>query len=144
MRSSRHRLTNGHRAAVCGLQIAGLSLTQACQIVGIPYKQMRDHLGGWHKKKHAKRRWKGELLDEVREAWCDRTQKVATIAERFQTTPRQLTLLANREDWPKRKRGPARGKHSVLSMDADKRRRFWKLARVLGRSAAITAMGAER
>lgn len=136
---SRYRITNGHRAAVCGLTLCGISLTQACEIVGVPYQQMRDLLGDWHKKLHPRRRWKGYLLEDLHADWIDLGQQTKTIATRYNTTVRQLNLLAKSEGWPlhQRKHGPPRSKHSILSMTPEAKRRFWKLQRVLGRSAAV-------
>lgn len=140
---SRYRLTNGQRAAVCGLQIAGVSLTQACEIVGVPYQGMRDLLGPWHTKMHTRPKWKGYLVAEVHEAWRDSKQKAVTIAARYGTSTRQLSLLAGREGWGKRKPGPPRGKHSFLSMTPEKRLRYWKLARVLGHKSATSIVAEE-
>lgn len=143
---SRYRTTNGHRAAVCGLVIAGLSLTQACEIVGVPYQQMRDLLGPWHdKRKQHRPKWNVALVNELREDWFDTSQKLKTIAARYDTTPRQLNLIAMREGWPRhlRKHGPPRSATSILSLTPEKRRRFWKLARVLGRESAVSIVAGE-
>lgn len=140
-----YRITNGHRAAVCGLHLAGISLTQACAIIGVPYDQMRTLLGDWYEKKPKMRRWNWVILAEIKEAWCDVHQKVKTIAERYDTTPRQLNLIASREGWPKRKRkhGPPRRKISRLSMSPEKLRRYWKLSHVLGHKAAESIVAEE-
>jgi hypothetical protein len=139
-RSTRCRVTNGHRAAVCGLVIAGVvSLTDACLMAGVPYKALRDVLPpGWHTKKMPCVRWKGDLLLEVKEAWCDRAQKVTTIAERYDVSPRTIGWLAKREGWPKRKRGPAR---NPFSQRSGMTRRQYDIARMVRRN---TPQPAER
>jgi hypothetical protein len=145
-KKSRYRLTNGHRAAVCGLALAGISLTQACEIVGVPYQQMRDLLGPWYdKRKQSRPKWNVALVSELREDWFDTSQKLKTIAARYDTTPRQLNLIAEREGWPRhlRKHGPPRAKTSFLSMTGEKRIRYWKLARVLGHKSAIAIVAEE-
>lgn len=146
MPRSRYRITNGHRAAVCGLVICGQSLTMACEVVGVPYQQMRDLLGPWHdRRKQHRPKWNVALVSELREAWFDTSQKLKTIAARYDTTTRQLNLIAEREGWPRhlRKHGPPRTKTSVLSMTGEKRRRYWKLARVLGHAPAISIVAQE-
>ncbi len=38
------RVTNGHRAAVCGLLLAGVSFGDACQIAAAPRDRMRQYI----------------------------------------------------------------------------------------------------
>jgi hypothetical protein len=38
------RVTNGHRAAVCGLILAGVSYGTACQIAAAPRERMRQYV----------------------------------------------------------------------------------------------------
>lgn len=38
------RVTNGHRAAVCGLLLAGVSFGDACQIAAAPRERMRQYI----------------------------------------------------------------------------------------------------
>jgi hypothetical protein len=38
------RVTNGHRAAVCGLLLVGVSFGDACQIAAAPRDRMRQYI----------------------------------------------------------------------------------------------------
>lgn len=101
---SSQRITSGHRAAVCGLVIAGITYAQACKIAGIPYRLMKSELPeGWHLCGRKRRRWQGAELDEIHAAYMDTNQKATTIATRHGITAHMLDFLAQREGWPPRR-----------------------------------------
>jgi hypothetical protein len=40
------RVTNGERAALCGLRLLGVGFQDACQIVGVGHRTMQRYLSG--------------------------------------------------------------------------------------------------
>lgn len=131
MPSRNQRITNGHRAAVCGLVIAGLPMIESCRIVGAPYLAVVGVLPkGWHVRGRRPSRWTGDLIDELREAWFDPAQRVFTIASRYGVTTKAIQLVARKQGWPRRRRwrieapGPA-----FRDLSADQRRVYFKLRR---------------
>lgn len=132
------RVTNGHRAAVCGLIIAGLTMIEACRIAGVPRDVMPKYLPqGWHDR-HRKRarRWRGEELESLREAYLDPTQKTTTIAARYGVHPSQITKLAHQHSWPVRPTGSARRPTSIRSMSPQQRTAYFKLRSIMPPAAA--------
>lgn len=97
------RVTNGHRAAVCGLVIAGVALTEACKVAGVPYLAMLAVLPDrWHTRVPRPYRWRGHELEELYESWMDPYQRAETIANRFGISPTRLRQIARKNDWPQR------------------------------------------
>jgi len=128
------RITNGHRAAVCGLVIAGLSMTEACRIVGVPRDILPSYLPpGWHDRRSSRRtrRWKGEELAGLREAYCDLSQKTATIAARYGVHVSQINKLANLHGWPRRPAGRTRKPTGIRSMSPQQRTAYFKLRTIM-------------
>jgi len=104
---SRHqRITNGQRACVAGLVIAGLSLGLSCKIAGAPYRYMLEHLPpGWHEKRMPRRKWRGDRLDQLQRAYADRSLTVETVARLFRTDAGMVRQIARREGWQRRPQG---------------------------------------
>jgi len=133
------RVTNGHRAAVCGLVIAGLSMTDACRIAGVPRDILPKYLPpGWHDRRSSRRtrRWKGDELAGLREAYCDLAQKTATIAARYGVHVSQINKLAKLHGWPRRLAGRTRKPNSIRSMSAQQRTVYFKLRTIMPPAAA--------
>jgi len=133
------RVTNGHRAAVCGLVIAGVSMTDACRIAGVPRDVLPKFLpAGWHDRRSSRRtrRWKGEELAGLREAYCDPNQKTATIAARYGVHVSQINKLAQQHGWPRRLPGKARKANSIRSMSPQQRTAYFKLRTIMPPAAA--------
>jgi hypothetical protein len=133
------RVTNGHRAAVCGLVIAGVSMTEACRIAGVPREVLPKYLpAGWHDRRSSRRtrRWKGEELAGLREAYCDLNQKTATIAARYDVHVSQIYRLAHLHGWPRRLPGGARKPNSIRSMSPKQRTVYFKLRTIMPPAAA--------
>jgi hypothetical protein len=123
-------ITKGQRAAVCALILAGISFTKACEIVSAQPKAMSKHVPkDWRNRLSPKRRWKGDLLAEVKEAWLDRAQRTETIADRYGVTPSQIHNIACREGWPMRPTGPAPNPCSLRQQPRDKFLYYRKLIR---------------
>lgn len=100
MPSRKRRVTNAHRACACALVIAGLPLTQACKIAGVPYLLMRELLPrGWHKRGRRPSRWRGAEVEELRRDWFDPRQRTKTIASRFGVTVDSIRIVAKRNKW---------------------------------------------
>lgn len=136
-RKHAQRVTNGQRAAVCGLVIAGIAYTKACMIAGVPYRGLKATLPpDWHEWREGRRRWKPHMLAELYEAWMDPNQKVETIATRYDLTFRAITQIAFREKWPRRRWGTKRPT-ALRSMSKEQRRWYLKMQPVLGRDAAL-------
>lgn len=128
------RVTNGHRAAVCGLIIAGLSMIEACRIAGVPRDVLPKYLpAGWHDRhsKRRARRWKGEELESLREAYCDPCQRTVTIAARYGVHVSQINNLARREGWPLRPPGKRRKPTGIRSMTPQQRTAYFKLRSIM-------------
>ena len=139
------RITNGERAAICGLVIAGQPFIRTCRMLGVPYKAMLDLLpDDWRGRQLSpawNKRWKGPLLKELEAAWCDFSIPTRTLVEIFKTSRDNLRRLARENDWPRR---PIGGKKPlpvpVSKMEPDMAKRYRKLARVVGRTAAERAV----
>lgn len=101
------RITNGHRAAICGLILAGVGMLDACKIAGAPYLQAKKSLpDGWHTPRLGRRPiWTREKLKPVRKAWNSETP-LWQSAIYLRTTVAMMKFLARREGWPKRWPGP--------------------------------------
>lgn len=128
------RVTNGHRAAVCGLVIAGLSMTEACRIAGVPRDVLPKYLPpGWHDRRSNRRtrRWKGEELASLREAYCDLSQRTATIAARYGVCVSMINNIARREGWPQRHPGRKRKPTGIRSMSPQQRTTYFKLRSIM-------------
>ncbi len=135
------RVTNGHRAAVCGLVIAGVGLMEAAAIAGVGYKLLKATLPeGWHTPRLGRRpKWTPEKLAAVRKAWND-DAPLWQSAIRLRMTVAMMKFLARRERWPRRE--PGRRPRStrpdcVANMPADKRNLYLKLRREVPRSEAL-------
>jgi len=135
------RVTNGHRAAVCGLIIAGVSMIEACRIAGVPRDVMPKYLpAGWHGRHSSSRRvrrWKGEELEGLREAYCDPNQRTATIAARYGVCVSQVNNLARKHGWPMRRAGRKPKPDSVRSMSPQQRTVYFKLRSIMPAPAAV-------
>lgn len=131
MSNRKPRVTNGQRAAVCGLMIAGLNFTDACLVADVSQFQVKEFLPpGWIKRPPAKRTnrcWKGTRLEEVRLAYLDRSLQGREIARRFGMDVNYLYRLAQRNDWPRRER--SQHEKPVLNLTPEQRRAFKKLRR---------------
>jgi hypothetical protein len=127
------RVTNGHRAAVCGLIIAGLSMIEACRIAGVPRDLLPKYLPpGWHYRyRKPARRWKGEELESLREAYCDHSQRTVTIAARYGVHVSQINQLAKRHGWPPRPPGRKPKANSIRSMSPQQRTAYFKLRSIM-------------
>lgn len=138
------RITNCHRAAVCGLMLLGVGYVKSCRIVAAPDHSLRGYLGKdwWGRGAgRSSRRWRGDSLRDLEEAYRDRALKLETIAALFKTTKRVIQYLAVRHGWPKRTRGKGAPLPTPLGkLDAETRNRFKKLRKILGRSAAEQAV----
>lgn len=138
-------VTNGQRAAICGLVIAGVAIAEACKIVRAPYRSILDLLPPrWHKRRgRGPARWKGDELEQVRVAYLDPLQTTNAIAARHNVTRRAITMLARRHGWKRRrmgrkpKYGPKRGPAFLPAMSREQRRLYNKLRPVLGREASL-------
>jgi hypothetical protein len=131
-------ILNGQRAAVCALVIAGVSLTLACKILHVPYRGLQATLPyGWHTRTATRRKWRGELLEQIHEAWMDKNQRVRTIAERHGISFRMVSFLAHREGWGKRRRGPRRSPVGLRAMKPAQLRWYNKMRPIIGREAAL-------
>lgn len=137
------RVTNAHRAAVCGLMLAGLSFGEGCRIVGVPYRLLHGLLGRdwWAKRGPPRGRgktWHGERLERLRLAYGSPSQSVASIARDSGTTKDIVYSLAKRYGWPPRRPQKAHGLPvPVAEMTRPMRLRYLKVRAVLGRDAAI-------
>ncbi len=119
------RITNGQRAGVCGLAIAGVTLADACKIVGAPYERLNALLPrGWHKRPYGRpSKWVGAIVDELLVDWRDNNQTLASIATRWGVTKRALLYVAARQQWPRRRWGRKRAAvaNPLLKMLPDQR-----------------------
>lgn len=97
------RVTNGHRAAVCGLMIAGLTLKDAAAVVGVPRQRVRAFIPHEFFRQRPIIKWHGELLRDLEEAYFNRTLTATAIHKLFGITPANLCKIANRHGWPKRR-----------------------------------------
>lgn len=140
---SRHqRITNGQRAAVCALVIAGQPFVESCKVAGAPYRGLQAVLAlDWWERQPRRRRWFGEELRSLEESYRDTSLRLDTVAALFSTSRREVQYLATEHGWPRRQWGRGRRLPTSLSkMDAERRNRFVKLRRIIGRAAAEQAI----
>ncbi len=141
---SRHqRVTNGQRAAVCALMLCGQPFIESCKVVGAPYRLIQGVLppDWWAVRRMRPRKWFGDGLRAVEEAYRDPSIPMETIATAYGLSRRHITSLAVRHGWPRRPRG--KGKPlpvPVMKLTPEMRNRFVKLRRIIGRSAAEQAV----
>lgn len=133
--ASRVRVTNGHRALVCGLILAGQSYIEACRIAGVPPRRLRLLLEpDWSARVNRPRRWKADELRDLEEAYRDPKLSVASIAQMFKTHAGNICTMARQQGWPMRLQKFPRG--HVATMQPEKRRLYLKLRAVVGRVEA--------
>lgn len=142
--AARLRVTNGHRAAVCALILVGLTYPEACRIVGAPPVPLRALLGrDWTGRQQTQRprRWKGDELRDLEEAYRDRNLSLRSIAQMFGTHPGNISTMAKEHGWPPRSR-PHFPRGHIAAMPAEQRRLYLKLRAVVGRVEAERAAAA--
>lgn len=140
MPSRPQRVTNGHRAAVCGLVIAGMGMIDACEIVGAPYQLVKASLPPkWHKRHRHPSRWRGDELAEMLAAFVDPAQKTRTIAARYGVSVDMIRKIAGRHGYKRPKRQP-RSPNSLRTMTPKQRTIYFKLRHIMpAAQAAIEA-----
>ena len=139
------RVTNAHRAAVCGLVLAGLSFGESCRIAGVPYRLLHGLLGAdWWSLRGPPPgrglRWRGERLDLLKQAYGDRARSIASVALEFETTPDVVYALAKRHGWPYRRQPRPVLPVPLEEMEPSVRRQYLKVRRHLGRDAALRSV----
>ncbi len=138
MPSKPGRITNGQRAAVCGLVIAGVSMTQACLIVGAPRALYLKYLPPkWHKQKPRPSIWFGERLDDLRDAYMDPSQRTRTIAQRYGVHVSFITHMARKHGWPVRLPANVKKPNSIRTMTPQQRTIYFKLRHIMPRASAV-------
>lgn len=107
MASAGWRLTNGHRAALCGLLLAGQPFIQCCKIIGVSPKRMRTYLPkDWaHHRNPARTKWTGLRLAALARDYRAHSLSVRTIIARHHVTQGTLYKLAQTHGWPTRRKG---------------------------------------
>lgn len=99
----RFRITNAHRAAVCALVLIGQSFREACAITGAPEKSMREMINpDWRERVKRPRKWKGALLEEIKEAYHTPGWALKRISELYGISSPNLCKLAIEHGWPQR------------------------------------------
>ena len=120
------RITNGQRAAFCGLMIAGLAFRDAAAVADVSQQLIHGFLpDGWLDGSPPVRRyasWKGAKLEELRVAYADTTISGVEVAARFGMHREYLFRLAAKKGFS-RARSPA----FVAALPADQRRTYEKL-----------------
>lgn len=128
----RLRVTNGHRAAVCALVIAGLGFPEACRIVGASPKLLRHHLRRhWYAPVHKPKKWRGDLLAELRAAYTDRHMPLRSISQMYGIGIANISTLARNHGWPMRGLPPR-----LPPMSDEALKVYRKLRSTVGRKAA--------
>lgn len=111
MPSRAQRITNGHRAAVCGLILAGVSVIASCKIVGAPYLQMKKFLPkDWQERVTPRTKWTHAKLVAMRRDYANPNMQRWQIAIRHHTTVAMVQYLARREGWPYKPMGRPKGR----------------------------------
>lgn len=144
MASRKQRVTNAHRAGVCGLVIVGVGFVQACRIMGIPYGLVKESLGGGWDGRHScnkKKRWEGALLAEAKAFYCDLNLTTEQIGAMYGVKRDTLWKLAKKHKWPKRCLGGKLALPTPISkMEPHLAARYRKLQKVIGSDAARKAV----
>lgn len=116
-----HRVTNGCRAAVCALVIAGIRYRAACAILGVPTAEMRRHLPeDWYGKAPAR------LIDDdewrrVRVAYEAGREPVDELCKRFGISFKTMYRHAQAAGWKLRRVGRRRNPAAVAHLPRSKR-----------------------
>lgn len=128
MPSRGQRITNGHRAAVAGLVIAGVPLRDACYIAGAPIGQMHAYLDGFWNRSKAR-----EVTDQewtlIRSLYEAGGTKVDDIAVQFGIGLKRLYNRAARAGWKLRGAGRKASARSTRALLPSQRRLYRKLRR---------------
>lgn len=136
------RITNGQRAAVCALILAGVGYVKSCRIAGVPDRSLRSLLGKdwWGRQGSRSKVWRGDKLLAVKSAYLS-DLPMQDIVAGYGISRRHLVSLAHAHGWPLRSRGKGSALPVALAkMPDEKRNRYKKLQRILGRSAAEQAV----
>ncbi len=105
----RFRVTNGHRAAICGLMLAGLTFREACSVVGAPVNSMRELIGpDWRGRIVRPRKWKGDLLKDLEEMYREPSWTLKRIGALLGISPANICKMAIENGWPPRLRSTPR------------------------------------
>lgn len=132
---SRVRVTNGHRALVCALILAGQTYREACRVAGVPPARLRALLAAdWTARVNRPRRWKAAELRDLEEAYRDHNLSLASIARMFGTHAGNICTMAKAQGWPMRVQKFQRG--HIAAMKPEQRRLYLKLRSVVGRVEA--------
>lgn len=111
MPSRPQRITNGHRAAICGLVLAGVPLIKSCQIAGAPYLEARKFLpDDWRGRVSRRSKWTPAKLAALRKDYVNPKVPQWQIALRHRTTVQMVQYLARREGWPHKPMGRPKGR----------------------------------
>lgn len=113
------RITNGQLAAVYGLRLIGIPLTDCCKIAGTPYKRTLEYLPlEWRDKVRPRPTWTYERLCAMRRDYTKPHLQTWQVAIRHHTTRDTVRKLAQREGWPPKKIGrpKGRGKRKIVAM----------------------------
>jgi hypothetical protein len=139
------RVTNGQRAAVCALMLAGTPFMESCRIAGVPYLRMKALLPPDWSQPSVRRapRWRGQQLEDLAAAYADPALKIKTIAQLFGIQPSYLRRLAAMHGWPRRRKGGWGLPVSLRNMTHEQRGLYRKLRPVVGREAAQAAVFGE-
>jgi hypothetical protein len=111
MPSKPQRITNGHRAAVCGLMLAGVPLMKASAIVGAPFESLKLYLPlDWRERISPRTKWTHAKLVALRKDYTNQQMVLLQVAIRHRTTVHMVQYLARREGWPYRPIGRPKGR----------------------------------
>lgn len=141
------RITNGQRAAVAGLIIAGIGLRKACRIVDAPMMRMYDLLPARFCRITVPKRGGGTFFkglteadrEEIRRLWPIST--ISQIASRYDVDYTVIKRAAVRLGLPpKRHRRRPKSPYGVRQMNRAQRSRYVHVRKAYGRAVALMAV----
>ncbi len=130
------RVMRGQVAAVCGLVLAGVTLSMACRVAGNNYNGLRHYIPASFKVRGTKpglgRRWRGDELLDLKAAY-DSGMSLAKIGALFDITEGGVRNVATKEGWP-----PRRAPHPapLAAFTPAQKGLYRKVRAVLGRQRA--------
>lgn len=135
-RKRERRITRGQQAAVCGLILAGLTLSKAAEVVGASYDTLRAYIPDSFASRGRRggRRWKGDALDDLKEVYDNRTLTLERIGELFGTTASNVREIAKRNGWAKRRWVPP---VRIRDLPRKQQTAYWKIRPLLGGQRAL-------
>ncbi len=135
-RKHMRRVTRGQQAAVCALILVGVTVSKASEIVGASYGIMRPYIPDSFAKHKGRpvARWKADELDDLKDAYDNRTLTLGRVGELFGTTAQNVREIAKRNGWARRRWTAPK---PIRTLTRRQQTAYWKIRPLLGPQRAF-------